>query len=130
MVRHGLAVMEFRAEASDRLATATTASFTQIAGSGLALTVEYAPGASRVEEAYRRSLGAARAADLRRGGAGLGPHRDDLTLRIDGRPVRGVASQGQHRATVLALKSAEVQVVGSARGSRPILLLDDVSSEL
>ena len=49
---------------------------------------------------------------------------------MDGRPVRGTASQGQHRATVLALKSAEVHVVGLARGARPVLLLDDVSSEL
>jgi DNA replication and repair protein RecF len=44
--------------------------------------------------------------------------------------MRGVASQGQHRAAVLALKAAEIRVVGSARAARPILLLDDVSSEL
>ena len=44
--------------------------------------------------------------------------------------MRGVASQGQHRAVTLALKSAEIDVIGAARGVRPILLLDDVSSEL
>jgi DNA replication and repair protein RecF len=60
----------------------------------------------------------------------VGPHRDDLALSISGRPVRGVASQGQHRAVTLALKSAEIDVIGGARGVRPVLLLDDVSSEL
>jgi len=45
-------------------------------------------------------------------------------------PVRGVASQGQHRAVVLALKLAEIEVVRRARMVRPMLLLDDVSSEL
>jgi DNA replication and repair protein RecF len=67
---------------------------------------------------------------MRRGSAGVGPHRDELALAIDGHAVRGVASQGQHRAVTLALKSAEIEVVGQARGVRPILLLDDVSSEL
>jgi DNA replication and repair protein RecF len=60
----------------------------------------------------------------------VGPHKDDLALSIGPHPVRGIASQGQHRAVVLSLKSAEIDVVGAARGVRPILLLDDVSSEL
>jgi DNA replication and repair protein RecF len=130
MVRHGLAIMAVRAEASERLASATMTAFAQIAAPGLRLDVAYAPGAPRSEADYRAQLAGGRARDVRRGGAGVGPHRDDLALRIDDRPVRGIASQGQHRAVVLALKSAEVQVVGAARDARPILLLDDVSSEL
>jgi DNA replication and repair protein RecF len=130
MVRHGLAVMALRAEVSARLAPASEGAFRQIAAPGLDLTVTYAPSAPLAEDDYRRALSAGRMSDLRRGGAGIGPHRDDLALGLGGRPVRGVASQGQHRAAVLALKAAEIRVVGSARGARPILLLDDVSSEL
>jgi DNA replication and repair protein RecF len=130
MVRHGLAIMTTRAEASAELAAATQTAFARIAAPGLDLSVRYAPGAPRAENAYRQALASSRAADLRRRGAAVGPHRDDLALGIGDRPVRGIASQGQHRATVLALKSAEVHVVGTARGARPILLLDDVSSEL
>jgi DNA replication and repair protein RecF len=130
MVQHGAAIMAVRAEVSERLASATMTAFSEIAAPGLNLGVTYAPGAPRSEAEYRAQLAAGRARDVRRGGAGVGPHRDDLALEIDGRPVRGLASQGQHRAVVLALKSAEVQVVGSARDARPILLLDDVSSEL
>jgi DNA replication and repair protein RecF len=92
--------------------------------------VAYAPGAPRDRDAFRDALAKARAADVRRGGASIGPHRDDLRLSLSGLVVRGIASQGQHRATVLALKSAEVRVIGAARGVRPVLLLDDVSSEL
>jgi DNA replication and repair protein RecF len=130
MVRHGVAVMDVRAEAASHLAAAAVPAFERIATPGLAFAVGYTPGAPRDADQYRASLASSRAVDLRRGGARVGPHRDDLALLIDGRPVRGVASQGQHRATVLALKSAELHVVGTARGARPILLLDDVSSEL
>lgn len=129
-VRHGLAVMEHRARAAELLSAHARAAFERIAAPGLVLDVSYAPSAPRDEPAFRDALAAKRPADLRRGSASLGPHRDELALAIDGRLVRGVASQGQHRAVTLALKSAEIDAVGGARGVRPILLLDDVSSEL
>jgi DNA replication and repair protein RecF len=122
--------MTHRAAAAERLAERARAAFSRIAAPGLDLAVSYAAGAPRDEAEFLRELAARRPADLRRGSASIGPHRDDLSLSISGRPVRGVASQGQHRAVTLALKSAEIDVIGQARGVRPILLLDDVSSEL
>jgi DNA replication and repair protein RecF len=70
--------------------------------------------------------------DERRGGTSVGPHRDDLVIELDGRPAGDFASQGQSRALVLAFKLAEVQAARdrSPDGSPPLLLLDDVSSEL
>ncbi len=130
MVQHGSAVMDMRADVAARLAEATLASFRQIGAPGLTLGVAYAPAAPRDGADFLRALVAARPSDVRRGGASVGPHRDDLALSLDGHPMRGVASQGQHRAAVLSLKAAEIAVVGAARGARPILLLDDVSSEL
>jgi DNA replication and repair protein RecF len=129
-VRHGLAVMAHRARAATLLSAHARAAFERIAAPELVLEVSYAASAPNDEAAYASALAAKRPADLRRGSASIGPHRDDLALVIDGRPVRGVASQGQHRAVTLALKSAEIDVIGGARGVRPILLLDDVSSEL
>ncbi|OJY24754.1 MAG: hypothetical protein BGO98_19210 [Myxococcales bacterium 68-20] len=129
-VRHGLALMDHRARAGELLAEGTKAAFARIAAPDLVLDVAYAPGAPRDEAAYQEELERRRPIDLRRGSAGVGPHRDDLTLAISGHAVRGIASQGQHRAVTLALKSAEIDVIGSARGVRPVLLLDDVSSEL
>jgi DNA replication and repair protein RecF len=130
VARHGVRVMEMRRRAGERLAEAAVRSFARIATPGLELTVAYAPGAPEEIDRFREALASRRAADLRRGGAGVGPHRDDVRLAIGAHPVRGIASQGQHRAVVLALKAAEVEVIGEARGVRPVLLLDDVSSEL
>jgi len=75
-------------------------------------------------------LRAGRARDLATGSTHVGPHRDDLVLELDGREAGSFASQGQLRALMLAWKSAELAVLGRAHGDAPILLLDDVSSEL
>ncbi len=130
VVRHGSSVTRARREASRSLARSAVEAFSRIGAPGADLFVEYAPSAPEDDAAYRRVLVEKRPADLRRGSASVGPHRDDLRLGLGSMPARGIASQGQHRAIVLALKSAEMAVVGEARGVRPLLLLDDVSSEL
>ncbi len=68
--------------------------------------------------------------DRHRRSTSVGPHRDDLELFFDDRPVKMRASQGQHRALVLALKLAEIRMVTERLGEPPVLLLDDISSEL
>jgi DNA replication and repair protein RecF len=76
------------------------------------------------------ALEAARRDELRRGVSLVGPHRDDLVLHLDGLPSRTHASQGEQRSLALALRLAAHRVVADATGSSPILLLDDVFSEL
>lgn len=68
--------------------------------------------------------------DLLRGFTHSGPHADDLVFFLDGRPAELHASQGQTRALVLSLKIAEIQHLHALLGDPPVLLLDDVSSEL
>ena len=68
--------------------------------------------------------------DLRLGFTTVGPHRDDLDVTIDGIDAKAYASQGQTRTAALALKLAEVQIFKSLSGEYPILVLDDVMSEL
>lgn len=68
--------------------------------------------------------------DERRGGTSIGPHRDDLVVTLDGQPAGEFASQGQARALVLAFKLSELRASAQLRGHPPLLLLDDVSSEL
>jgi DNA replication and repair protein RecF len=60
----------------------------------------------------------------------VGPHRDDLRLLLDGKDARSYASQGQQRTAVVSLKLAEAALVARRTGERPVLLLDDVLSEL
>ena len=71
-----------------------------------------------------------RSEDLRSGSTGIGPHRDDLEISINGRSVRSFGSQGQQRSSVLALKLAESRCIGDILGERPVILLDDVMSEM
>src|SRR5262249_13110850 len=130
VVRHGLAVSEARAAAAAHLGPATERAFGRIGPAGLDVRVAYVRSAPPDADAYRAALPAQRTRDRARGSATTGPHRDDLSLELGGRPMRGRASQGQHRAVVLALELAEIEVIAEVRGVHPILLLDDVSSEL
>jgi DNA replication and repair protein RecF len=130
MVMHGLAVRRAREDASSRLAEAATRVFAKVAVEGSVLEVAYEPGAPQDPTDYASQLVKARPIDARRGSAKVGPHRDDLGLVLSGQRVRGIASQGQQRLVVLALKAAEIEVVEGIKGVRPLLLLDDVSSEL
>jgi DNA replication and repair protein RecF len=68
--------------------------------------------------------------DLRRGVTTVGPHHDDLAISLAGRDARSFASQGQQRTAVVSLKLAEAELVARRTGERPVLLLDDVLSEL
>lgn len=68
--------------------------------------------------------------DINRGSTTIGPHRDDLGLYVNGIDIRIFGSQGQQRTTALALKLAEIELVKGETGEYPILLLDDVMSEL
>ncbi|HEY5661415.1 MAG TPA: DNA replication and repair protein RecF [Gaiellaceae bacterium] len=68
--------------------------------------------------------------DLERGSTGLGPHLDDVVLTSGTRDLRNFGSQGEQRLTVLALLLAEAELIAARRGFAPLLLLDDVLSEL
>lgn len=128
--RHGAALTRARGEAAAALVTELSAAFHRIAAPDLVLAARYAPGGSADEAEAASELSSGRRVDAVRPAAGFGPHKDDLVLSLGGRRARVVASQGQHRAITLALKAAEVATIGRARGLSPILLLDDVSSEL
>jgi DNA replication and repair protein RecF len=82
------------------------------------------------EDALLAAIRAARVKDLATSATQVGPHRDDLAFELDGREAGAYASQGQLRAIMLAWKTAELAVLARAHGDSPILLLDDVSSEL
>jgi DNA replication and repair protein RecF len=94
------------------------------------VAAKYVPGGPTDPVEFRKRLVESRVLDLRRGAATFGPQRDELEFSVDGRPARQCASQGQQRLITLALKFAELECVRAARGAHPVLLLDDVSSEL
>ena len=77
-----------------------------------------------------RSSAQARESDLARGFSGHGPHLDELAITVADRPARRYASQGQQRAALLALLFAERDALLAERSEPPLMLLDDVTSEL
>ena len=99
-------------------------------GQGRGASIAYRPSLDGDRAALVEAWGRSRGRDLELGHTAAGPHADDLLLELDGRPARRFASQGQQRTLALALKIAETRVLEAATGRTPLLLLDDVSSEL
>lgn len=102
--------------------------YDRVARRGAPVRAIYDP--SWLREGLAPALERARREDLRRGVSTVGPHRDDLELVLDGLPARTHASQGEQRSMALALRLAAHEVVTRRTDSPPVLLLDDVFSEL
>jgi len=117
-----------RATLVARLAPMVREAYEQLAGTPTAIDLHYEPAWRTTGLAA--ALRAARATDLRRGVSTVGPHRDELVLSIAGLPSRTHASQGEQRTLALALRLAGHRLVTERTGSAPVLVLDDVLSEL
>ncbi len=83
-----------------------------------------------IENGLLQKVFDSRKRDLKEGTTTIGPHRDDFEIFIDGRLARDFASQGQKRSAVLALKAAECRIIKEEIGEDPVVILDDVLSEL
>ncbi|MCB0083883.1 MAG: hypothetical protein KDE47_23245, partial [Caldilineaceae bacterium] len=86
--------------------------------------------AEQLQPHFMAKLASRRGREIAAGNTLYGPHRDDLRFLANGRDLRTYGSRGQQRTAALSLKLAEVQAMTVATGSAPLLLLDDVMSEL
>ena len=125
-----IAVTRARAGYLARMRTPSSAGFTAMHG-GARLDLTYRASAVGMDEDdFPAALLNRRDRDIQRGASGLGPHRDDLEARLDGRPLAHVASRGQLRLAALALKLGQHAVAREQRGQMAVLLLDDIAAEL
>ena len=130
LVAHGVRLIADRREAVEALAPLFSAHAERLGLSGeVALRYRPRSGASSAEELIAE-LTERRQPDLERGFTAHGPHRDELALLLDGNSLRAYGSQGQQRVAVLALLFAERELLVAARAQPPLMLLDDVTSEL
>jgi DNA replication and repair protein RecF len=123
------ALIDARAEAVEELAGPFSSAAEELGLEGGA-ELGYAPRAEGSAEEIRAGLAQRREQDLRLGRSSWGPHLDELKITTTGRSLRRYGSQGQQRAALLALLFAEREALGAARRMTPLLLLDDVMSEL
>jgi DNA replication and repair protein RecF len=139
LARAGARLLVRRRALLEELATRVEAAFREISGPGAptarldyraAAGMRLEGGEDELASRLAGLLASRLARDRERGYTSAGPHADDAGLALDGKGARFYGSQGQQRALVLALKVAEIENLRSALGRPPILLLDDVSSEL
>jgi DNA replication and repair protein RecF len=127
LAEHGSALADARRELVTRLEPLVAKAYASVASGAAAIELRYV---ASWEGELHAALTAARTDDLRRGVSTIGPHRDELELHIGTLPARTHASQGEQRSLALALRLAVHDAVTDATGSAPVLLLDDVFSEL
>lgn len=128
----GTALGDARAELVGRLEPAVAKAYLGLAGGVGAVTLRYdAPWRTEAGgPGLAEAVAAARTDDVRRGVSTVGPHRDELVVGLDAMPARTHASQGEQRSVALALRLGGYGVVAEEVGEGPVLLLDDVFSEL
>jgi len=130
LAQHGIALMADRAAAVQEICE-RFAAITQALGLDGEPQLAYRPRSRATgAEELAAELQARTDSDLERGFTGHGPHRDELATQRAGRELRAFGSQGQQRIALLALLLAEREAIGERRSSPPVMLLDDVMSEL
>ena len=138
LIQLGAAVMEERHRYVEKIAPQAQEIYRGISRGKEELSLSYVPsprlpeGSSQQDwiELFKTELRRTEASDVRSGFTSVGPHRDDLEITLGGLSARMYGSQGQQRSAVLALKLAEAQALSQLTGETPIVLLDDVMSEL
>lgn len=128
IVKFGSEIISKRKEFIEKLNYIISPIHSKLSGGKEELTISYEPSVS-IDE-FEKGLGAYREKDIKTKVTEIGPHRDDIIFMINGIDIRKYGSQGQQRTTALSLKLAEIELVKEITGDTPILLLDDVLSEL
>ncbi len=135
----GVTVILERKSYVDKLAPKAQAIYEGISKGREQIFIRYSPSVrssvenlspAELEAAFLEELKRTLPFDTRSGFTSAGPHRDDFEIELDGLSARSYGSQGQQRSTVLALKLAEAETLAGVSGETPVVLLDDVMSEL
>ncbi len=128
MVKYGVNIIKIRDTFVKELNEIVSVIHRKLSGGREDLFLEYEPSVS--VDNYEENLKKRREQDIRILSTGIGPHRDDISFLVNGMDIRKFGSQGQQRTAALSLKLAEIELVARRLGDKPVLLLDDVLSEL
>ena len=134
MAHNAVTIAESRLQMTQLLAEESLSAYHRISGrENEHFQIQYHAGmknADDPEEEMIRQLAACREEDIKNGFTSYGPHRDDLNLTLNKKDIKMYASQGQVRTAALSIKLSQLHVIRNTTGDAPVLLLDDVMSEL
>lgn len=128
LLSYGKKIINCRSQYVDSISPIVSEIHLQISGGREQLQMNYEPNIS--EECFETELKKARNRDKKTGQTTVGPHRDDLSFFVHGVDLRKFGSQGQQRTLALSLKLSEIELIRKLTKDTPVLLLDDVLSEL
>jgi DNA replication and repair protein RecF len=128
IVLFGSEIIEKRRQFTEELQEIASDIHSQLTGNREKLCLQYEP--CTTAENFRDALKKKRDTDLKLKNTSVGPHKDDLCIMDKDMDLRTYGSQGQQRTAALSLKLAEIRLLEKHKGERPVLLLDDVLSEL
>ena len=128
LINHGAKVYKLRKKFAEEIGELASEIYGKVSGGRENIGILYKPNIT--PETYAEKLVKNLDRDLRLTTTTSGIHKDDLQIQINGRDIRAFGSQGQQRTASLSLKLAEIQLIEEVRGKNPVLLLDDVLSEL
>jgi DNA replication and repair protein RecF len=138
LIRTGTRIMKERRSFLSRLDILSEIRHARLTNNEEKLKLDYAPSfdltgienEDDIEEIFRRNVAKSREKELLKGTTTIGPHRDDIDILLNGESTKIYASQGQQRTSVLSIKLAEIDLMKEETSEFPVLLLDDVLSEL
>ncbi len=127
MIRSGEELMKLRRELIPKISPLTRLAFRRITNDSEELRIDYAPS---VKEDFTVELANSREKERSYKVTLVGPHRDDVKLKLNGHSVGKYGSEGQKRSVVVSLKMAQAEFLAGVHGTPPVLLIDDVMGEL
>ena len=129
---YGTRIIEERYKFTERISDISKKIHGDISGNSEKLEIEYEATFKYgfTKEEYKEKLRRNLESDIYKGSTSIGPHKDDLCIKINGKDIRSFGSQGQQRTASLSLKLAEIGLIKQETGKNSVLLLDDVLSEL
>jgi len=127
LIEAGTKLVELRHQLFPKIIPLAAESYRRVAGAAESFTLEYQPSVRR-DFAVELARNRAREKNLR--STVVGPHRDDLQLRLDGKSAAQFASEGQKRSIAIALKMTQAEYLAGIHGAPPMLLIDDIMGEL
>jgi len=148
LAEHGAEIINKRKKLVEKVNKTLSSNYTKVSGENKKMTIRYEPSINlplvipakagnhksltkdEIWAEFLAKLLESRRKDILSGSTNVGPHRDDLKVYLDDKNITTFGSRGEHRSAIIALKLSEIDIIKAVTGEKPVLLMDDIFSEL